>query len=191
MQTLAQTPQNVQALTNALFTVATTMTERHPHDRKGIERGLALAQAGKVEIIHESLAYVASQSSEGIWYRLEGKRCSCAARVTRCAHRWAAALMALAQNAMERGRLEAQTQSLATTQYYATVQDEQGNVAEGIAYEGETSWLFCDSTRGATLAIPLSAIQLHGEVTLADTQRGADGQLWIRSCQPQYAALTA
>jgi hypothetical protein len=191
MRTIPQTPQNVQALTNALFTVAAQLTERHPHDRKGIERGLALAQAGKVEIIHEQLAYVGSQSSDGIWYRLEGKRCSCAARVTRCAHRWAAALVALAQNAMERARLEAQAAALATIKYYATVQDEQGNVAEGIAYQGEASWLFCDARTGATLAIPLSAIHRHGEVTLTDTQRAADGQLWLRSCQPQYAALTA
>jgi hypothetical protein len=175
-------------MTHTLTTLAETLTQRYPGDAKGIQRGLALAHAGKVEIVSPCLAFVASQSTEGVWYRLEGKHCSCQAHTIRCAHRWAASLVALAQNTLERTRLEAQTATCGHQGYYASVTDPEGNRVEGIAYKGEDSWLFHDAIKGVTLAVPLTAIQLHGDVALAEAQRATDGPLWQRAAQSQYTA---
>jgi hypothetical protein len=188
MDTLPRSTHDVQALTQTLTTLAETLMQRYPGDANGIQRGLALAHAGKVEIVRKCLAFVASQSTEGVWYRLEGQHCSCQAHTIRCAHRWAASLVALAQNTLERTRLEAQTATCGHKGYYATWTDTQGTVIEGIAYKGESTWLFQDATKGVTLAIPVEAIQLHGDVALADAQRAADGALWQRAAQSPYTA---
>jgi hypothetical protein len=189
VNTLPRSTHDVQALTQTLTTLAEALRQRYPGDAKGIQRGLALAHTGKVEIVSTCLAFVASQSTDGVWYRLEGKHCSCQAHTIRCAHRWAASLLALAQNTLERARLDAQTATCGHQGYYATWTDTQhGRVVEGIAYQGEETWLFQDPTNGVTLAVPLTAIQLHGDVALADAQRAADGPIWQRLAHSPYAA---
>jgi hypothetical protein len=153
-----------------LHGLAQRATERYPESAHVIAKALGLAQEERVALVNSKLAFVESSTYPGQYYRIEGKVCSCPARVEKCAHRFAVALTRLAQSEETLPVLPI------TDRHYASLLTADGPVL-GYADYGDKGWVFYAEESTVAQYVDVLHLTLLGNEVLADTQRATDGNL--------------
>jgi hypothetical protein len=148
----------------------------YPAEAKRITCALRMIEEDRVYLGHEGTCFVESQSQPGLYYRLEGRVCYCAATVERCAHRWARALMRRLA-----AELDIPTTPTTPTRYYAQI---LGRETEGEAEEVSGGWwaFYLPGGEVLTTLFRLEELVLLGEVASVKAQRILDGDYARKVC---------
>lgn len=160
-------PHNLQLST--LETLAARATATYPESTKVIAKALRLAQESRVTLVNRRLAFVEATTYPGQYYRVEGGDCTCPARVDKCAHRFAVALVRRAQCD------EALPLTPASDQHYASLLTEDGPVL-GTADYRDGAWQFTPDGSEDGQAVEVVHLTLLGHVALAAYQKARDGE---------------
>lgn len=171
------TEQTTQQYTDILAHLAERATARYPTRSKSIAKALILAQESRVILVGKCQAYVESATYPGQYYRVQGKTCSCPARVEEaaigkcCAHRFAVALVRHAQSEQS-----LPLAPIVRETYYAELLTADGPVLGEATHTGR-DWTFTPTGAMTGQVVNLTHLTLRGNVDVSQQQRHVDGNL--------------